>query len=104
MTTLTSTHRPFRLGEPASFGGLSLIPLFPTAEPQLDYIGLDEAIARGLAVTEISDAGAVSTLFVSNPLDANVLLYEAEELVGAKQNRILDRPVLVPAQSKVTVP
>jgi hypothetical protein len=55
-------------------------------------------------VSEISDAGAVRTLFVSNPLDVNVLLYEGEELVGAKQNRILDRPILVPAQSKVPVP
>ena len=104
MTTLERTAAPFTLGEPTSFGGLALVPLFPAAEPELEYIGLDEAIAHGLAVTEISDAGAVSTLFVSNPLDVNVLLYEGEELIGAKQNRILDRPVLVQAQSKVPVP
>ncbi len=95
---------PFELGEPASFAGLALIPLFPTDEPRLEYVGLDEAVARGLAVTEISDGGSVGTLFVSNPLDVNVLLYDGEELVGAKQNRILDRPVLVQAQSKVPVP
>lgn len=94
----------FELGEATSFGGLALIPLFSTRRPEFEYIGLDEAAAGGLAVTEISDAGAVSTLFVSNPLDFNVLLFEGEELVGAKQNRILDRPVLVQAQSKVPVP
>jgi hypothetical protein len=104
MTTLASTTFPFNLGEPASFGGLALVPLFPTAEPELEYVGLDEAVARGLVVTEVSVAGAVGTLFVSNPLDANVLAYEGEELVGAKQNRILDRPVLVPAQANVPVP
>ena len=95
---------PFQLGEPASFAGLALIPLFPAAEPMLEYIGLDEAVAHGLAVTEVSDGGAVGTLFVSNPLDFNVLLFDGEELVGAKQNRILDQPVLVQAQSKTPVP
>jgi hypothetical protein len=54
--------------------------------------------------TRRRDAGAVSTLFVANPLDVNVLLYEGEELVGAKENRILDRPILVAAQSKTPVP
>ena len=95
---------PFELGEPAAFGGLSLVPLFPTAGPRLEYIGLDEAAATGLAVTEIDEAGSVATLFVSNPLEANVLLFEGEELVGAKQNRILDRSILVQARSKTQVP
>ena len=104
MTTLASTTSSFSLGEPASFAGLALIPLYPAGGPRLEYIGLDEAVAHGLAVTEVSDAGAVGTLFVSNPLDVNVLLYDGEELVGAKQNRILDRPVLVQAQSKTPVP
>src|SRR5262245_59614070 len=107
MTTLTASATPgvtFEPGEPTSFGGLALVPLYVASEPQLEYVGLDEAVARGLAVTEISDEGAVGTLIVTNPLDVNVLLYEGEELVGAKQNRILDRPVLVQAQSKVPVP
>src|SRR5207244_10930111 len=58
----------------------------------------------GLAVIEVSQGGAARTLSVSNPLDLNVLLFDGEELVGAKQNRILDRPVLVQAQSKTPVP
>ena len=95
---------PLAFGEPASFAGLALIPLFPYSEPILEYIGLDEAVANGFAVAEVSADGVVGTLFVSNPLDVNVLLYEGEELVGAKQNRILDRPVLVQGQSKTQVP
>ena len=95
---------PFELGDPAAFGGLALVPLFPAAEPRLDYIGLDEAVASGLAVTEVDEAGSVSNLFVSNSLDVNVLLFEGEELVGAKQNRILDRTILVQAKSKTPVP
>ena len=95
---------PFELGDPTAFGGLALVPLFSAADPRLEYIGLDEAAASGLAVTEVDEAGSVSNLFISNPLDANVLLFEGEELVGAKQNRILDRTILIQAKSKTPVP
>ena len=43
-------------------------------------------------------------LLVENPLDADVLLYDGEELVGAKQNRILNVSVLAGAHSKLTIP
>ena len=54
-----------------------------------------EALARTRNVPELR---------VVNPLDANVLLYDGEELLGAKQNRILNVTVLVPAASEKTVP
>jgi hypothetical protein len=41
---------------------------------------------------------------VENPLDARVLLYDGEELVGAKQNRILNVSVLVEACSTLKIP
>jgi hypothetical protein len=100
----TSQPLPFELGDPIAFGGLALVPLFPSTEPRLDYVGLDEAMAQGLAVTEVDEAGSVSNLSVLNLLDVNVLLFEGEELVGAKQNRILDRTILVEAVSRTPVP
>jgi hypothetical protein len=106
MTPLTSPPEtlPFELGEPRSFRALTLIPLFPTAKPELEYVGLDEASARGLDVTEIGDAGVVELLAVANPLDDHVLLYEGEELVGAKQNRVLEQTILVAAGGALKIP
>ena len=43
-------------------------------------------------------------LAVVNPLDEAVLLYDGEELVGAKQNRILNVSVLVGAGAKLPIP
>ena len=43
-------------------------------------------------------------LVVENPLDASVLLYDGEELVGAKQNRILNVSVLVAAGATLPIP
>ena len=72
MTSITAppTELPFELGKPQSFQGLGLIPLFSRDEPALEYIGLDEAAAAGLVVTEIDQSGSVGTLAVSNPLEA----------------------------------
>ncbi len=55
-------------------------------------------------ITETSDAGSVPELAVVNPLGDNVLLYDGEELVGAKQNRILNVSVLVGAGAKLPIP
>ena len=105
MTTHTAPARtlPFELGEACSHRALTVLPLFPAADSRLEYLGLDEALARGLAVTEASEAGEVNTLLLGNPLDERVLLYEGEELVGAKQNRIVGRPVFVEAHSTARI-
>ena len=94
----------FQLGEPVDHRGIVLAPLFPLRDPVARYATLDDALARGLEITEIGPDGTVPELAVSNPLDEAVLLYDGEELAGAKQNRILDVSVLVAARSKLVVP
>src|SRR5262245_50763966 len=103
-TTPASQTLPFGLGEQHSFGSLTLVPLYTEAEPTADYMGLDEALAGGLTVTEANDAGVVETLLVANPLGTAALLYEGEELIGAKQNRILERAILVAPGAKLEIP
>ena len=56
------------------------------------------------ASREVDEAGTVPELVVENPLAERVLLYDGEELVGAKQNRILNVSVLVEAKSKLRIP
>jgi hypothetical protein len=46
----------------------------------------------------------VPELLAHNPLDSNVLIYDGEELVGAKQNRILNLTVLLPGVSETRIP
>ena len=94
----------FQLGEAVEHRGIVIAPLFPRRDPVASYITLDEALPRGLTITEIDDAGAVPELVVQNPLDEHVLLYDGEELVGAKQNRILNVSVLLEARSARKIP
>jgi len=59
-------------------------PLFPRRTPEAAYVTLELALPLGFRVEEISDAGAVPELVVRNPTDQDVLLYDGEELLGAK--------------------
>jgi hypothetical protein len=59
-----------------------------------DWLVLDEAGDRA-RVTEVSEAGSVPFLQVANGADRPLLLLDGEELLGAKQNRILNTTVLV---------
>ena len=66
---------------------------------------LDEALAGGLIeVTEVSQGGAVPELKVVNKSPRMVLILDGEELVGAKQNRIVNTTILVQAQSTTIIP
>jgi len=97
--------RSVDLGPSRSFENLSILPLLRNEEWPPDYVTLDEALAGGsVAITELGDGGSVPELLVTNSGQMPVLLLDGEELVGAKQNRVLNLTILVAAQSTLTIP
>jgi hypothetical protein len=93
-----------QLGELVEHRGIVIAPLFPRRDPVARYLTLDIALERGLRIEETGPGGSVPELRVVNPLDERVLLYDGEELVGAKQNRILNVTVLADARSELPIP
>jgi len=93
-----------QLGEPVLHRGVVIAPLFPRRQPVAEYVTVEEAIPLGFQVCEVDEAGSVPELEARNPLDANVLLYDGEELLGAKQNRILNVTVLAAAHAETRIP
>ena len=91
-------------GDHREHRGIVVTPLFLRRDPVAAYLTLDEALAGGLRIREVDESGSVPELVVENPLSSHVLLYDGEELVGAKQNRILSVSVLVEAKSSLTIP
>ena len=105
MQTITDTINHLRVGDASTFEGLTVFPLFHDQPCEKDYLTLDEALKKGKArVTEISDAGAVSKLLFKNSGESKVLLIDGDELVGAKQNRIINLTILVPANTELEIP
>jgi hypothetical protein len=69
------------------------------------YLPLPDALARGaVRITEVSEGGSVPQLTVVNDADAPVLLLDGEELVGAKQNRVVNLTILAPAKRSLPIP
>lgn len=82
-----------------------MFPLISEGNVEPHYHLLDEALAQGCArVTEVSESGSVPELKFVNKCDRPVLLLDGEELVGAKQNRILNLSVLAPARKTIVIP
>src|SRR5271166_2435798 len=99
------TFPGIRVGNPIRHESLTVFPLFAETNGQVDYLLSDEAIQAGsVTVQEVSEGGSVPDLLVENSGDIRVLFIEGEELVGAKQNRILNTSVLLPAKSKIKIP
>jgi hypothetical protein len=66
---------------------------------------LDEALSSGWAhVTELSESGSVPELRFVNKGARPVFILDGEELVGAKQNRVVNLSMLVPPASSLTIP
>ena len=93
-----------QLGDLVEHRGVVIAPLFPQNDPKAEYLTLEEALPLGFRISEVNAAGSVPELLAFNPLDAPVLLYDGEELLGAKQNRILNVTVLVAARSETRIP
>ena len=103
----------FEPGPATVFGNLAVFPLRAAlrsdtkteqaGEPA--YLTLGEALADGsFSITEQSESGSVEQLVALNDGAKPVLLVDGEELIGAKQNRIINLTVLVPARTKMKIP
>ena len=103
------TLKPFLsgldVGEPMGHLNLTLVPLGGDGCRHLEYLLAVDAIETGkLKVTEVGEGGEVPELLVTSSTDTMILLLDGEELAGAKQNRILNTTILLPARAKKKIP
>ena len=85
--------------EPTSYRNLSIFPVSLGRSTSSGVMPLDEAIKTGqLIVREIGE-GRVNTLSVEDVGKTPVFIMAGEILEGAKQNRVLQNDVLIPAHS-----
>ena len=86
-----------QIGEEQTFKNLTVYPLFSSQQAYFAYLTLDEALIRGLVeIGEIDSQGSVPELRLTNKSDLMILILDGEELVGAKQNRIVNTTMLIP--------
>ena len=94
-----------RIGEPALYRNLAVFPLFGSVTKDAGYLTLDEALERECSViTEVDEGGSVPELKFVNSGTLPVFLLDGEQLVGAKQNRILNLSILVAGGRTIIIP
>lgn len=95
----------FEFGELQHFKNMGVLPLLTSQDDSLEYLTLKEALnLQVLAITEVSQEGSVPELKVINSAEIPVLLLDGEEVVGAKQNRVLNTSILVAEKSELIIP
>ena len=105
MNTIALELEALSFGAPQHHGHLTVFPLLHPSPRVPFYLTLDEALAQGrIQVTEVSKGGHVPELLLVNQGDRPILLIDGEELVGAKQNRVLNLTLLAPAHSELVIP
>ena len=94
-----------KVGRKQFYRNLAVYPLLSTYSVSIDYLLLDEALSEGLMeVVEVDKEGSVPELKVNNKSPQMILILDGEELVGAKQNRIINTTILVKGRSSLVIP
>lgn len=92
-------------GKQQQFKNMGVIPLLTSINHSPKYLSLKEALEKSLlTVTEVSQEGSVPELKVMNKAEIPVLMLDGEELVGAKQNRVLNTSILLKKTQETKIP
>jgi hypothetical protein len=93
------------MGQGENHKNMTVFPLFFEGDEGYQYLCLDAALEKFLIeITEVSESGDVPNLKVSNKGEIPILILAGEELVGAKQNRIVNATFLVAGHASIKIP
>jgi hypothetical protein len=105
VSIIFETLEAVEFGEPIKFENMEMVPLIAEGDSDCKYEILDDVLKAGsVRITEVSEGGTVPELSFLNESDEPVFLMDGEELVGAKQNRVLNLSIMVPAGETIVIP
>jgi len=106
MDTIVSSYlSQLDIGDPTTHERLTVFPLFHKTANGPDYITLEEALEQELIIVEeIDKSGSVPNLKVTNKSPRAVLLFDGEEVAGAKQNRLINTSIFIKNNSEIIIP
>jgi hypothetical protein len=99
-------RKSISLGDLQCVQGLGVIPILTEEIAELPVLEpLERVLERGLArITETSPAGEVPFLLLDNTSDRPIIILDGEEVVGGKQNRIINTTLVILAGTSVKIP
>tara|TARA_B100001123_G_C14406971_1_gene669177 strand:+ start:61 stop:405 length:345 start_codon:yes stop_codon:yes gene_type:complete len=100
MNIISETLQTTRLGQPQVRERLTLVPIVNVIDSEPEYITLETAFKNKVARFREKSSATVPEILFQNSGETSVLLLDGEELIGAKQNRVLNMTILAPTKSK----
>ncbi len=92
------------IGKAQHHENLTLFPVLAQMDRDLPYILMADALASGTLIISEKGSGQVPVLLAKNSASEPVLILDGEQLVGARQNRMTNRSILLPAMSTMEIP
>ena len=87
------------------YGSVEIFSLRGPSTNGLVYVTLDESLEAGwIEITEFTEAGQVPRIKIINRSQHMVFLMAGEQVVGCKQNRVVNASMMVPAHSEMPLP
>jgi len=105
MQSIKTAISNINIEKSVDYNGLTVFPLSSEAQSPLSYLLLEDGLRENLvSIREVSSSGSVPELTVENQAELPMLIVDGEELVGAKQNRVANLTMLLPARQTTTIP
>jgi hypothetical protein len=92
------------LGQAQHHEDLTIFPILAETERELPYGLMAEALAKGILTIREKDGGTVPILIAINNGIQPILILDGEQLIGAKQNRMTNRSIILPPNNITEIP
>ncbi len=91
--------------EAENYENMSVIGVNIPENNKIDLMSLKTGLDLGLVeISEISKSGSINEVKVINNAVTPLLLLDGEEIIGSKQNRIINTTIIIPGKSEKIIP
>lgn len=102
---LNNWIKQFNFGDVQRHKNVTFIPISTSKQYDIDFLTLSEGLDKKLVeILELEDGATVPEIKVKNKSDKYLIIFDGEHLIGAKQNRIVNKTVIVTPNSELVIP
>lgn len=92
-----------KISKKQNYKNLSVFPIINNNQMKLDFIDLKTGLEMGIVSVEECKTSDISHVELHNNSVAPLLLIDGEEIIGSKQNRIINETLIIPPKTRETI-
>ena len=89
----------FDLGKVQNHENMAVVPVITNKNPKLDLLTLKKGLELDLVEVKELDESTVNTISVKNDAVTPLIIFNGEEIIGSKQNRIINNTMVLAPKS-----